>query len=54
MERAMDPYIGIKQDRDDDDDSDDELRSIGVFVNDSESFIESKSTHSDWLSNQSR
>ena len=51
----MDPYIGIKQDRDDDDDlDDDELRSIGVFVNDSESFIEFKSTHSDWLSNQSR
>jgi len=35
----MDPYIGIKQDRDDDELDDNEIRSVGVFVNDSESFI---------------
>ena len=36
----MDPYIGIKQDRNEDIElEDDEIRSIGVFVNDSESFI---------------
>ena len=40
IERAMDPYIGIKQDRDDDELDDNEIRSVGVFVNDSESFIE--------------
>ena len=39
IERAMDPYIGIKQDRDDDELDDNEIRSVGVFVNDSESFI---------------
>ena len=40
IERAIDPYIGIKHDRDDDElDDNDEIRSIGVFVNDSESFI---------------
>ena len=36
----MDPYIGIKQDRDDDELEDNEIRSVGVFVNDSESFIQ--------------
>ena len=40
IERAMDPYIGIKQDRDDDELDDNEIRSVGVFVNDSEGFIE--------------
>ena len=39
IERAMDPYIGIKQDRDDDELDDNEIRSVGVFVNDSECFI---------------
>ena len=40
IERAIDPYIGIKHDRDDDElDDNDEIRNIGVFVNDSESFI---------------
>ena len=45
IERAMDPYIGIKQDRDDDELEEDEIRTIGVFVNDSESFIKKYIKH---------
>ena len=41
----MDPYIGIKQDRDDDELEEDEIRTIGVFVNDSESFIKKYIKH---------
>ena len=41
----MDPYIGIKQDRDDDELEEDKIRTIGVFVNDSESFIKKYIKH---------